>query len=456
MKSKARFFLIAAVCMFAFLYGSCNAKNTAESTLPHNPCPPDSFTITDLVPNERYLISTDTRAYVEAVPDDPKSVRLIKKDAGSNLELIVHVSGNQVNSLRFAEDSEWTSKPLRPIKTQNGKIVVGGDQDLIMQDWFAGAEHTFLGVVQVGPYRFQSDKDFPLTFQVVKDVGYVYLCGRGTVQREGGAPVTLGARQAASDWLEPLTKGTLLQKQGAAIALGYYRDKSAVPALIAATKDTASWKVRRDAVEALGRIGDAAAESALAAAVSDENPLVNQVALESLAKIGCPGMPQLKKYLAADDKKNREAAVYALGASTCEEAITTLANLAGSDKDSSIRKSAVNSLGKIGKPSCLPTLIETLKSDTDRSVRAAAVDGVAKIGGQQSVDAILGAVKDKDENVRQRTVAALAESSDPRALPALEEIAAKDSAQKVRKAAKEAAARKGKTASAASSPGEKR
>jgi HEAT repeat protein len=423
--------------VLALLGTGCRAQPAEQAAARHEPRPPDSFVITDLLPKERFLISAGTRAFVEANPADPKLVRLIQQGAGCRIEIVVHVFGDQISSLVFAEDADITSDPLRAIKTQDGKIVLGGDQQLIFQDWFDGTEHIFRGDVRIGPYRFESDPGFPLTFQVVKDSGYVYLCGRGTVSREGGPVVKLGQTQAASDWLGPLASGTVLQKQGAAEALGWYGDKAAVPALMSAVKDTSDWRVRRDAAEALGRIGDPSAESVLATAIADENPLVGVVAMESLAKIGRPGLPHLEKYLSGE-KKKRDAAIYALGASPCAEAIDLLAKVVR-DKNSDGVRMAVRSLGHIGKPECVPVLLEALQSEGN-DVRSAAVDALAATKDPRSLEAILTALADKTPDVRKRAIAALAVSREPRALAALEEAAKKDADAEVRTAAEKALA----------------
>ncbi len=416
----------------------CRAQPAEKAAARHESRPPDSFVITDLLPKERFLISAGTRAFVEANRDDPKLVRLIQQGAGCRIEIVVHLMGDQISSFVFAEDAEITSDPLRSIKTQDGKIVLGGDQDMIFQDWFDGAEHIFRGDVRIGPYRFESDPSFPLTFQVVKDSGYVYLCGRGIVSRDGGPVVKLGQTQEAADWLGPLANGTALQKQGAAEALGWYHDKAALPALMSAVKDTSDWRVRRNAAEALGRIGDPSAESVLAAAMADESPLVGAVAMEALARIGRPGLPHLEKSLSAE-KKKRDAAIYALGASPCTEAIDLLAKLVR-DKNSDAGRMAVRSLGHIGKPACVPVLLEALNSE-DKDVRSAAVDALAAIKDPRSLAAILTALTDKIPDVRKRAIAALAASKEPRALAALEETAKKDDDAEVRTAAEKALAK---------------
>ncbi|HEX9934600.1 MAG TPA: hypothetical protein VGB38_05325, partial [bacterium] len=169
---------VTACCMLFLLCGQ----------LAHKPCPPDSYKIADLLPKSRFIIDTDTRAYVKADPDDSASVRLIRKDAGGKIHLVMGGFGSTVMTFTFAGDVDIATEPLRRIKTEEGKIVLGETQNLIIQDWFDGAEHVFLGDVRLGSYRFQSDSLFPLTFKVVKDSGYVYLCGRGKVQKDKANP----------------------------------------------------------------------------------------------------------------------------------------------------------------------------------------------------------------------------------------------------------------------------
>ncbi len=47
--------------------------------------------------------------------------------------------------------------------------------------WFAGAEHTIVGKVQIAGWTFQSDPAGPLVFKLVRDKGYVYQRGAGRV-----------------------------------------------------------------------------------------------------------------------------------------------------------------------------------------------------------------------------------------------------------------------------------
>jgi HEAT repeat protein len=73
-------------------------------------------------------------------------------------------------------------------------------------------------------------------------------------------------------------------RMSAAEALGQIGDVRAVEPLIAARKE-ASWSVRRAAAEALGRIGDPDATDALTAALEDHDSNVRRAATESLEAI---------------------------------------------------------------------------------------------------------------------------------------------------------------------------
>ena len=73
-------------------------------------------------------------------------------------------------------------------------------------------------------------------------------------------------------------------RMSAAEALGQIGDVRAVEPLIAAMKE-ASWSVRRAAAEALGRIGDPDATDALTAALEDHDSNVRRAATESLEAI---------------------------------------------------------------------------------------------------------------------------------------------------------------------------
>jgi hypothetical protein len=154
---------------------------------------------------------------------------------------------------------------------------------------WAGAEHILLGTVSFGGFTFDSDPSFPLHFKLVQDVGYVHLCGRGTVTTPEGRKYSLGEVQSISDLVLDLAAEDQLTREASAEALGWLAKTEgeidvAVPALIKALKDDAM-EVRRNAAEALGRMGDVRAREGLKAALEDEDEWVREVVADALKKL---------------------------------------------------------------------------------------------------------------------------------------------------------------------------
>lgn len=54
---------------------------------------------------------------------------------------------------------------------------------------FSGSVYTFAGDVDLLGYAFSSDKVNPLVFKLVKNVGAIYLSGKGTVTTPGGKKI---------------------------------------------------------------------------------------------------------------------------------------------------------------------------------------------------------------------------------------------------------------------------
>jgi hypothetical protein len=153
----------------------------------------------------------------------------------------------------------------------------------------AGDEHILLGAVSFGGFTFDSDPSFPLHFKLVQDVGYVYLCGRGTVTTPEGRKHSLGEVQSIDDLVLDLAVEDQLTREAASEALGWLAKAEseidvAVPALIKALKDDAM-EVKRDAAEALGRMGDVRAREGLKAALEDEDEWVREVVADALKKL---------------------------------------------------------------------------------------------------------------------------------------------------------------------------
>jgi len=133
-------------------------------------------------------------------------------------------------------------------------------------------------------------------------------------------------------------------------------------------------------IEVLGVFGSESGVDALLLALKDEDKYVRQNAAEALGKIG--------------SERSVEALLLAL-----------------KDEDTFVYMNAAEALGKIVGERSVDALLLVLKNE-DRIMRFCAAEALGKIGSERSVDALLLALKDEDNYVRQNAAAALGKMSD--------------------------------------------
>lgn len=248
-----------------------------------------------------------------------------------------------------------------------------------------GSEHKFIGNIEFHDYWITSDFGYPLVFKMVKDSGYTYLCGRGTITDKDCKTFRLGYDDTVDTWLPRLKSDDQLDREGATQALGWLvktkedKDK-AVPALISALTDNAM-EVRRDSAESLGRIGDSRAKESLEKiAKEDKDDWVREVAEES---VGLIEVKVASEKLANGDKT----------------AITELSK-ALDHKWFLVRRTVVESLAKGGVDAIEP-LVKALKND-DSETRINSAKSLAEIGDKKAIEPLKSAqAEEKDEDVKK-------------------------------------------------------
>jgi HEAT repeat protein len=147
--------------------------------------------------------------------------------------------------------------------------------------------------------------------------------------------------------------------------------------------------VRRDAIDALGQIGNAMAVPALIQRLDDANFNNQEAAAAALVRIG-------------DGR-----AVHPL-----------VAMLRAVNKDNQARFAAAHALVELGDSKVVAPLLDALK-DTDAFTRARALEVLAAIGDRRCVPAAIAALRDPDPNVRWIAVDALGVLGDARAVEPL-------------------------------------
>ena len=154
-----------------------------------------------------------------------------------------------------------------------------------------------------------------------------------------------------------------------------FKARGDVLELIKALDYPKHWRVRRDAAEALGEIGDPDAVEPLIGVLRDDNPSVRMSAAEALGQIG--------------DVRAVEHLLAALKSPAVE-----------------VRKSAAEALGQIGDVRAVEPLIAAMK-EASWSVRRAAAEALGRIGDPDATDALTAALEDHDSNVRRAATESL-------------------------------------------------
>jgi HEAT repeat protein len=201
------------------------------------------------------------------------------------------------------------------------------------------------------------------------------------------------------------------------------RHGSATRELLIAQLTAEDVEVRRSAVVALGRIGDASATSALVNTLSDESLAID--AANALAQIGdAQAVDGLLTLIGNDDASVRQAVVNALNAvipSSMSKRIIPLLH----DPDPNVRESAVKVAGYFGYPDSAGALLE-LSRDAEERVRCAAVEHLPYVEDKRVLDALVHALKEDTPHVRAAAARALGNMDHPKVVRQLIDALADD------------------------------
>ena len=132
---------------------------------------------------------------------------------------------------------------------------------------------------------------------------------------------------------------------------------------------------------------------------------------------------KLIKLLTDTDSNVRRNAANALGKIGTEKAVDPLiAVLKDKDTDRNVRQSVADALGKIGTEKAIDPLIAVLNDeDMDWEVRQSTASVLCKIGKEKAIDILIAVLKDRDmdEDARQRAAYTLSEIGTKKAIDAL-------------------------------------
>jgi HEAT repeat protein len=175
------------------------------------------------------------------------------------------------------------------------------------------------------------------------------------------------------------------------------------------------WVVRREAVITLGEMGDERCVEPLARALRDGDWQVREVAIEAMGEVGSPAVETLLKLLR--DWEVRKYAIAALGKIRDERVLDPLMLQLRNDE---FKDDAIDALVVLGEPS-VEKLISALR-DKDENVRKCAVLALGRIKSGEAIDPLIGMLGDKDWFTRLTAAAALESIGDERGREAIKPL----------------------------------
>ena len=235
--------------------------------------------------------------------------------------------------------------------------------------------------------------------------------------------------------IEQLGSEDLELRKSAVVALGRIGDARAAPALIAVLDEDSELVVA--AANALAQIGDRRAFGPLLAFVGDPSAAVRQSVIGALNSLGSPEMPGRVLPLLRDADPNvRESAVKIAGYFGYPECTGLLLERCR-DEDERVRRAAVEHLPYLEDERAAAALTHALRHETPK-VRAAAAGALAQVEGPEVSAYLVEALADEDSWVRYFAARSLGRQRTAEGADALARLARADRTNHVRIAAVEA------------------
>jgi HEAT repeat protein len=245
----------------------------------------------------------------------------------------------------------------------------------------------------------------------------------------------LGDRRAVSPLCNALRTTTDALLPFVAHALGAIADRHAVEPLIDFLSrrhgtELPIVEARREAIKALGRIGDARAYDTLTALQRSRDFFEAKHATESLAKLGRGVLAKLTLRMTDRDPRVRADTAQTLGKTGEQEAVDPLLE-ALNDRDANVRSRAATALGELGSVADTPEVASELERHFhDRAIGDSAAQSLVKIGPGGRLRALV-ALQSSSAAHRLKAVTGLASIADPTFVQPLL-LALRDSDSRVR------------------------
>lgn len=184
-----------------------------------------------------------------------------------------------------------------------------------------------------------------------------------------------------------------------------------------------SAQLRLEGINSLRRLArfDLAAREAIRNMLRDPSGRVREEAADAVGDLGDrEAAPLLAQMLGDPDGSVREEAVDSLGKLGATEASASIVQMLG-DPDADVREEAIVALGKFGATEAGASIAQML-GDPQADVRQEAADVLGRLRAREGTDALIQALNDSDGDVRGEAIASLGEVGAVEAVPYLRDM----------------------------------
>jgi HEAT repeat protein len=267
-----------------------------------------------------------------------------------------------------------------------------------------------------------------------------HLLGRADARNEIVEALVRHGSGVTDLLIEQLEAEDLEIRRSAVVALGRIGDARATHALVRILEEDSELAI--PTASALAKIGDRRAFDALLGLIGDADAAVRQAVVGALNSLGAPEMPaRIIPLLEDEDENVRESPVKIAGYFGYPECADLLLERCR-DEDERVRRAAIEHLPYLEDPRVARTLAHALEHETPK-VRAAAAGALAHVEDAESISYLVAALKDADAWVRYFAARSLGQRGALEGTDALADVAQTDKLNHVRIAALEALGRIG-------------
>jgi HEAT repeat protein len=217
------------------------------------------------------------------------------------------------------------------------------------------------------------------------------------------------------------------ERENAIRAIATLGNRDAVPLLLDAYKKESSSSIRRQIVEGLGRVRDAAALPALREVLlTDYETSVRLEAVDAFLQLYIPPadaggfFDRVQSIFSADERP-----VVSPSVRVDPAAGEALALALATDFDAGVRMEAAYALGSLRMGVQLPVLMEAAEGPWNREsrrVRIAAIQAIGAIGGQEGGPLLARLLRDEDNSVVEESIRSIGRVGYRDAFPALSNL----------------------------------